>query len=113
MNMQLDKLISRLDEENLQNLLGKEVIGTLKHLGPEHLYSEGLREILTNTYTNQDLLLSSKSSNYIIDCLREEEIIELIDHLELEIYSDFWERLKTIKFNDILTVKLLSFRNLL
>lgn len=109
MNMQLDKLISRFDEENLQNLLGKEVIGTLKHLGPEYLYSEGLRDILTNTYTNQDLLLGPQSRNHIIDCLREEEITDLINHLGLKIDSDFWERLKTIKFNDILTVKLFKF----
>ena len=44
--MEIHKLISRLDEEKLQNLLGKEVIGTLKHLGPEYLYTDGLMKIL-------------------------------------------------------------------
>jgi DNA repair protein RadD len=107
--MTLEKLISRLDEENLQNILGREVIGTLKHLGPEHLYSEGLKKILINTFTNQDLLLSSQSRNSIIDCLRQEEISDLIDHLELEINSNFWEQLKTTRFNDSLMVKLFEF----
>ena len=107
--MQLDKLISRLDEEKLENLLGKEVIGTLKHLGPEYLYSEGLRKILTNTFTNQDLLLELQSRNHIIDCLRPEEIALLIQHLELDIENNFWERLKTARFNEGLIIKLFDF----
>ena len=107
--MEIHKLISRLDEEKLQNLLGKEVIGTLKHLGPEYLYTDGLMKILSNTFTNQELLLNTQSRNHIIDCLRTEEISELINHLELEINSDFWEKLKTTKFNEELMLKLFEF----
>lgn len=107
--MEIDKLTSRLDIEVLQDLLGTEVISTLKHLDSKHLYSEGLSKILSNTFSNPELLLNKKSRDHIIDVLRPEEISLLIEHLDLPIDNDPWQALKNYKFDNGITIKFFEF----
>lgn len=110
--MKLDKILSRLDSEVLQQILGDEVISTLRHLGPEHLYSDGLYKILTNTFSLQELLINQNTRNHIIDALREEEVTLIIENLELPIKTDLWKNLKKTKFNEAIVNKLLLFFDL-
>ena len=69
MEITLEKILSRLDAEAFQDILGEEVIGTLFQMGAEYSYSNGLLKILSNTYSNEGLLKRSISRNYIIDSL--------------------------------------------
>jgi len=110
--MKLNKILSRLDSDVLQQILGDEVISTLSLLGSEYLYSEGLYKILTNTFSLQELLINNKTRNHIIDVLREDEISTIIENLELSVENDPWESLKKSKFNVELTNKLLCFFDL-
>ena len=54
--MNLEKILTRLDAEAYQEILGDEVLGTLLQMGTEYSYSDGLRKILTNTFSNEELL---------------------------------------------------------
>ena len=110
--MKLNKILSRLDSDVLQQILGNEVISTLSLLGPEYLYSEGLYKILTNTFSHQELLINNKTRNHIIDVLREDEISNIIENLGISIENDLWENLKKTNFNEGLTNKLLLFFDL-
>ena len=110
--MDLYKILSRLDSDVLQQILGDEVISTLRHLGSEHLYSEGLNKILLNTFSLQELLMKTNTRNHIIDALRVDEITLIIENLELPITTNFWSNLKKTKFNEALINKLLFFFDL-
>lgn len=110
--MNLNNILSRLDSDVLQKILGKEVIGTLKHLGPKYLYSEGLNNILKNTFTLQELLINGNTRNHIIDVLREDEIYAIIENLNLSIDINPWEGLKKVSFNEALINKLLLYFDL-
>ncbi|WP_016988890.1 hypothetical protein [Flavobacterium sp. ACAM 123] len=98
MEIQLEKIISRLDIEAYQDILGKEVIGTLGLLGANYLYDEGLYKILKNTFSNEELLKKSTSRNYFIDALRKEEIEILKQNLNLDINDNYWNQVKSIDF---------------
>lgn len=110
--MKLNKILSRLDSDVLQQILGNDVISTLSLLGPEYLYSEGLYKILTNTFSLQELLINNITRNHIIDVLREDEIFAIVENLELPIRDDFWEGLKNTNFSEELTNRLLRFFDL-
>lgn len=100
MEIILEKILTRLDAEAFQDILGKEVIGTLFHLGAEYSYSEGLSKILSNTYTNEELLKNTISRNHIIDLLRKDEIEILIQKLNLNLINntDYWSLIKDVDF---------------
>ena len=98
MEIILEKIITRLDAEAFQDILGKEVIGTLFQMGAEYSYSDGLRKILSNTYSNEELLKNSISRNHIIDSLRKDEIEILSKNMNLTIESDYWDNIKNIDY---------------
>ena len=98
MEIILEKIITRLDAEAFQDILGKEVIGTLFQMGAEYSYSDGLKKILSNTYSNEELLKNSISRNHIIDSLRKDEIEILSKNMNLTIKSDYWDYIKNIDY---------------
>ena len=98
MEIILEKILTRLDAEAFQDILGKEVIGTLFQMGAEYSYSDGLSKILSNTYSNEELLKNSIARNHIIDSLRREEIEILCKNMNLTINSDYWNTLKRIDY---------------
>lgn len=109
MEIQLEKVISRLDIESYQDILGQEVIGTLDQLGSNYLYAEGLRNILENTFSNEELLKLTVSRNHIIDALRKEEIDVLQQSLGLNLSDDYWNQVKTVEFKGENLAVLFSF----
>lgn len=112
MGMNLNKILSRLDSDVLQRIIGEEVISTIQHLGPEYLYSEGLYRILINTFSLQELIANPLTRNHIIDVLRIDEIENIIKFLNLNIKNDHWDSLKNSKFNEPAKSKLFEYFNL-
>jgi DNA repair protein RadD len=109
MKIVLEKIITRLDAEAFQDILGKEVIGTLSQMGSEYSYSDGLMKILLNTFSNEELLKNFISRNHIIDTLRKEEIEVLSQLLNLSIHSNYWDKIKGIDFKGENLKKLFDF----
>ncbi|MGO4876561.1 DEAD/DEAH box helicase [Pedobacter psychrotolerans] len=101
--MKLDNLLTRFDEEVIQSLLGYEVISTLTLLGQNTLYSENLLKVLSNTYSNLDLLTNKASRDFIVDVLNTDEINELAKHLSYSPKTNIYEEIKHLSFrNEVL-----------
>jgi len=100
MEIVLEKILTRLDAEAFQDILGKEVIGTLFQMGAEYSYSDGLSKILSNTYTKEELLKNTIARNHIIDLLRKDEIEILKQKLNLNLINnnDYWSLVKSVDF---------------
>lgn len=100
MEIILEKILTRLDAEAFQDILGKEVIGTLFQMGAEYSYSDGLSKILSNTYTKEELLKNTIARNHIIDLLRKDEIEILKQKLNLNLINDtdYWSLVKSVDF---------------
>ena len=96
--MNINSILSRLDEEAYQQILGREVIGTLKTLDTSYLYAENLRKVLTNTYSHQDLLLNKTSRTILINALSPEEAKQLTEKLGLPISGDRYIQLNGTVF---------------
>ena len=79
--MNLDNLISRFDVEIYQSILGNEIIGTLKELGTEYLYTAQLNGILNNNYSKSELLLNPVFRKSLFQVMKKQEIEELNSHL--------------------------------
>ncbi len=107
--MKIADLLSRLDEDSIQKLLGAEVLSTLNLLGKEYVYSDSLLNVLSNTFSNEELLRNKSSRDLIIDVLNISEINELTNHLGLSITSHIYEALKSLSYKDELLVKLFEF----
>lgn len=107
--MKIDDLITRFDEDTLQKILGKEVIGTLNVLGAKYVYSESLLRVLKNTYSNEELLLNKNFRNHLIDVLTIQESDDLCSHLSIIGTDDNYELLKGQKFKGEQLEKLFYF----
>jgi DNA repair protein RadD len=107
--MNITNILSRLDEEAYQQMLGKEVIGTLKTLDTSYLYADNLRRILTNTFTHQELLLNKASRNMLINALYPEEASALLDVLGANPSGDVYTQLSGLNFKGDLQTRLFDF----
>lgn len=107
--MKLDDLITRFDEDILQEILGIEVIGTLNALGKEYIYSESLLKVLKNTFSNKELLLNLNSRNHLIDVLSLQEAESLCNYLSLTDSTDCYQSLRDQNFKGELLEKLFLF----
>lgn len=107
--MKIDDLITRFDEDTLQEILGKEVIGTLNALGTQYIYSESLLRVLKNTFSNEELLLNKKSRDHVIDILNQQESKDLCNYLSLTETKDRYQSLKEQNFKGEYLEKLFSF----
>lgn len=107
--MRIDGLLTRLDEEAFQNILGKEVIGTLNLLGGSFIYTDNLLKVLSNTYPNQELLLNKVSRDYLFDVMNSAEITSISTFLGLTAGANIYETLKNQNYKGELLVKLFLF----
>ncbi|RYX87834.1 DEAD/DEAH box helicase [bacterium] len=105
----IKNLITRLDEQAFQNILGKEVIGTLNLLGGKYVYSENLLKVLFNTYSTQELLIKKVSRNYLIDAMSNNEINNLVSLLEVRPIGNIYNYVKEVNFKGEIQEKLFEF----
>jgi superfamily II DNA or RNA helicase len=107
--MNLDKLISRFDVEIYQSILGNEIIGTLKELGSEYLYTAQLNSILNNTYSTGELLLNSTFRKSLFQSMKKQEIENLNLHLGVNNQDDPWKAIENITFKGLYLEKLFEY----
>jgi len=107
--MKINNLLSRLDDEAFQDILGKEVVGTLNYFNPKYLYSENLHNIITNTFSNNELLLNDVARTHLIMRLRESEIVSLAQFLGITPETDLYKQLADLSYKGELQKKLFSF----
>lgn len=63
--MNFNNLVSKVDEETLQQLLGSATFQLLKLLEPNLVHPSKLREILLTLHTPEELLISKQHRNLL------------------------------------------------
>ncbi len=71
--MDFDNLLSRLDDETLQKLVGGDAVRLLMHLDPKLMSPSELRNLVVNLRTRAGLLLSPEDRRILFDFLRPKE----------------------------------------
>jgi DNA repair protein RadD len=107
--MNLDNLISRFDVEIYQSILGNEIIGTLKELGTEYLYTAQLNGILNNNYSKSELLLNPVFRKSLFQVMKKQEIEELNSHLGINYQNEPWREIDKVTFRGVNLDKLFEF----
>ncbi|WP_405143268.1 DEAD/DEAH box helicase family protein [Paenibacillus sp. FSL H7-0942] len=100
--MRFDDILSRADEQTLQEILGANTIRVLTILDETQAYNKYIKELVINLFGKEGLLLDKKKRMLILDLLRESEAKELVgllytspEYSDLELYS----KLKKHNFN--------------
>jgi DNA repair protein RadD len=107
--MNIDNLISRFDVEIYQSILGNEIIGTLKELGTEYLYTAQLNAILNNNYSKGELLLNPAFRKSLFQVMKKQEIEELNSHLGINYQNEPWREIDKVTFRGVNAEKLFEF----
>jgi len=97
--MKFELLLSRLDIDGYQKILGDDVIGTLNKLDSKYLYKGELNRVLLNTYSTYELFLDKQFRSILLPLLREDEIRQLIKQLGKIMVSDPWVYLSSYTFS--------------
>ena len=96
--MKLDNLLSRADDEALQQLLGGPALRLLMLLDPELVSPTRLRELIIELRSRAGLLLAAESRAILLDLLSPEQAKILITILHISDQNDIYQRLKTHSF---------------
>jgi DNA repair protein RadD len=107
--MKIINLISRLDDEAFQNILGKEVIGTLNFFNTKYLYTDNLHKILTNTFSNEELLCNYQARKCILLSMHADEIEALGSKLGVDIKGNIYDFLTGLNYKGDLLKRLFEF----
>src|ERR1700761_4350736 len=107
--MTVINLLSRLDDTFFQEVLGSEVLGTLNYFDNKYLSTQNLHDILTNTYTNSELLQNPIARRHLIMCLRPVELDDLVQVLGVSPVGDVYEYVAALNFKGDLQKRLFDF----
>jgi len=80
-SINFDQLLSRLDEETVQDILGKSTIELITLLDPNYNSPSKLKDLLVNIHGADGILLSKEIRNKIYDVLPLEEAEDLVNQL--------------------------------
>src|SRR3954447_18472515 len=81
--MRFDELLSRADDEVLQQLLGPSTVRLLNMLDPKLARPTKLHELITSFRPGEELLRDAPSRRALLDLLPREEAASLADDLGL------------------------------
>lgn len=94
--MLFENLVSRIDDQTLQNLLGSSVINLLTLLDPKLANPSQLQKILLGLYSPASLLTTKSSRQKLLEFLKENEAINLCQILGLRVEGDVYEKLNNL-----------------
>lgn len=86
--MTFGELLSRIDSDALQELLGGSVVRLLQALDPDLARPQALRATLVALHAPSELLLEPTSRRLLLEVLRREEATHLCEHLGLASSGD-------------------------
>jgi superfamily II DNA or RNA helicase len=92
-----EDLLSRADDEILQDLLSSSIIRLLKLLDSSFTTPTKLREVLLGLYTPAELITNAESRRLLVDLLRPEQAEILATILELPEHGDVFQALRKVK----------------
>jgi DNA repair protein RadD len=107
--MTVINLLSRLDDTFFQEVLGSEVLATLNYFDNKYLSTQNLHDILTNTYTNSELLQNPVARKHLIMCLRPVELNDLVQVLNITPTGDAYDYVSSLKFKGDLQKRLFDY----
>jgi superfamily II DNA or RNA helicase len=97
--IEFDKFFSRVDDHDIQELLGASAIRLLTAIQPSASSPRKLRELLLSARTPVDLLLARESRNILIDLLRPAEATDLATVVGLSSTRDPYRALKAATYS--------------
>ncbi|MEM8779494.1 MAG: DEAD/DEAH box helicase [Cyanobacteria bacterium P01_G01_bin.49] len=97
--MNFNDLLSKADEDTLQQLLGSATFQLLKLLEPDLTHPSKLREILLTLYTPEQLLLSKDKRDLLLDLITPQQAKILSVVLEAPKHEDSYQALKKLKIS--------------
>jgi superfamily II DNA or RNA helicase len=94
--MKLSDLISRLDVEALQELLGKPTVNLINQLEQQKFSTTKLKQVLQDMYSETDLITNKNTRRILFDLLKETEVKNLLSLLNQSLDNDVYMQLKAI-----------------
>lgn len=96
--MRFDDLFSRASDSDLQQILGAPALKLITLLDRRGVTTALLRQLITDLYTRDGLLLKAETRHILFDLLRPNELQRLFRLLGVEYSSDLYESAKGLKF---------------
>ncbi len=97
--MKFENFITRLNEEIVQQIVGKSAIQILNSLNTDLTRISRLQRVLLNIYSPLELLANREIRNEFIDILKVPEAEALCSLLGKKIETDVYSTLKSLRFN--------------
>lgn len=109
--MDFSQLLSRADDEVLQELIGAPVVRVLRYIDPELAVPRRLRELLLELNEPSELLRDASSRKLLLELLPEETAKTLVEHLQAQSNGGPFDTLLGMQINKgtILEERLFSF----
>jgi DNA repair protein RadD len=107
--MTIINLLSRLDDTFFQEVLGTEVLGTLNYFDHKYLSTQNLHDILTNTFSNSELLQNPIARKHLIMCLRPVELNDFAEQLGVTPTDDTYEYVSSLSYKGELLKELFEY----
>ena len=96
--MNFDQLISRAEDEVLQQLLGNSVVRLLRLINPALAIPSRLRQLLLDLHPPSDLLRDSSSRQLLFELLPITTAKDLLESLQVNFSNDPFEALSRLRF---------------
>ena len=97
--MKFENFVTRLNEEIVQQIVGKSAIQILNSLNTDLTRISRLQSVLLNIYSPVELLANKEIRNEFIDILKVREAEALCSLLGKKAETDVYSTLKSIRFN--------------
>lgn len=94
--MKLIDLLSRADEQTMQELLGKDALRLIQLLNRKDDIATRVKDVLVQLYTLEGLLLVKDKRVILFDLLRPKEVQIIAKALGLSVAGDIYQKLKLV-----------------
>lgn len=96
--MTLNTLLARVDEQTMQELLGRDALRLIQALNKQEDIVTKLKDVLLELYSPEGLLLLKDKRSLLLDLLRPAEVEKLCRIIKLRYDGSVYKRLKKLNF---------------
>ena len=97
--MNFEQLISRAEDEVLQQLLGNSVVRLLRLINPALAIPSRLRQLLLDLHSPSDLLRGNSTRQLLFELLPENTARDLLESLQVNFSNNPFEKLSKLRFS--------------